>query len=200
MKICFVRHGESQANIKHEISNRGLRAGLTRKGREQAVTLANRLRDFPITHIYSSPLLRAIETSVIIAGKLRLDYEVADALREYDCGILEGRSDDAAWKSWQELYDAWAIHRRTGYRVEGGESLADVERRFVSFIRNLTEQYGHAGVNLLCVGHGGLYRLMLPLILRNLDKESTSTQRGFGYEMLAVSELTDDGLLCREWL
>jgi broad specificity phosphatase PhoE len=98
MRIYFTRHGESQANLLHEISNRGLRYGLTRKGREQAVTLAHRLQDSPITHIFSSPVLRAVETSVILANRLDLDFEVVEALREYDCGILEGRSDEAGWQ------------------------------------------------------------------------------------------------------
>ena len=65
MRIYFARHGESQANLLHEISNRGLKHGLTRRGREQAVALADRLQNLAVTHIYSSPLLRAIETSVI---------------------------------------------------------------------------------------------------------------------------------------
>ena len=94
MRIYFARHGESQANLLHEISNRGLRHGLTRKGREQAEGLARRLQGIPIATIYSSPVLRAIETSVILAHRLDVDYEVTEALREYDCGILEGRSSD----------------------------------------------------------------------------------------------------------
>jgi probable phosphoglycerate mutase len=110
MRICFTRHGESQANLLHEVSNRGLRHGLTRKGREQAVTLAHQLQGLPIAHIYSSLLLRAIETSVILAHQLDADFEVVEALREYDCGILEGRSDETGWQMWQALWDAWVKH------------------------------------------------------------------------------------------
>lgn len=97
MRIYFVRHGESQANLLHEISNRGLQHGLTRQGREQALTLARHLQSLSIACIYSSPLLRAIETSILIANQLGLDYEVVAALREYDCGIVEGRSDEVGW-------------------------------------------------------------------------------------------------------
>ena len=35
--------------------------------------------------IYCSPLLRAIETCVLLADRLEVDYEITDALREYDC-------------------------------------------------------------------------------------------------------------------
>jgi len=112
MKIHFARQGESQANLLHEISNRGLRHGLTPRGRAQAVALAQNLHPLSIGHIYSSPVLRALETSIILSTHLELDYEVVDALREYDCGLAEGRSDEKGWQMWRELFDAWTIHKR----------------------------------------------------------------------------------------
>ena len=199
MRITFTRHGESQANVTHEVSNRGLRHGLTRVGREQTVALAERLCGSPITRIYSSPLLRAIETSVLLAHQLDSDYEVVDALREYDCGSIEGRSDEASWKSWQELWDAWVKHQQWERRIEGGESFHDVRDRFVPFIDNLIQLYQHTDANLLCVGHGGLYWMMLPLVLRNVDTELISKRRGFPYGTLVVSEWSPEGLVCREW-
>lgn len=164
MKIYFARHGESQANLLHEISNRGLRHGLTPRGREQAAALARRLEGIPLTRIYSSPLLRAIETSVILAHQLRLEYEVVDALREYDCGLAEGRADAEAWQLWQELYDAWTIHGRHEQRIAGGESFTEVRARFVPFIEGLVAQHAATDANIVCVAHGGLYRMMLPLV------------------------------------
>ena len=142
MKITFTRHGESHANILRQISNRGLVHPLTRKGREQAAALADKLRERAITRIYTSPLLRAIETSIIVAERLEVDYEVTDALREFDCGIAEGRADQAAWQMWQEVFDDWTTHRRWERRIEGGESFYDVRDRFVPFIEGLVAQYG----------------------------------------------------------
>ena len=165
MNIYFARHGESQANLLHEISNRGLRHGLTPRGREQAAELARRLENVAVTRIYSSPLLRAIETSVILAHHLSLEYEVVDALREYDCGIAEGRTDAAAWQLWQELFDAWTIHGQYEQRIEGGESFLEVRARFVPFIEGLVTQYAATSAGIICVAHGGLYRMMLPLVL-----------------------------------
>jgi broad specificity phosphatase PhoE len=69
MRIYFARHGESQANLLQEISNRGIRHGLTPKGRAQADALAVGLDGQKIVQIYSSPLLRAVETSAIVAGR-----------------------------------------------------------------------------------------------------------------------------------
>src|SRR5215510_3422657 len=94
MKIYFARHGESEANLLHEFSNRGVKHGLTQKGRAQAAELAVELAAKPILRIYSSPLLRATQTAGILAEALGLEVEVTDALREYDCGVLEGRADE----------------------------------------------------------------------------------------------------------
>ena len=199
MRVCFVRHGESQANVIRVISNRGLVHGLTPKGREQAAALAQRLSSLAITRIYSSPLLRAIETSVILAERLDVDYEVIDALREYDCGVLEGRSDEAGWALWQELFDAWVMHGERDRRIAGGESLQEVQDRFVPFIDDLIHQSGHTDASLLCVGHGGLYWTMLPLVVKNIYTESISERNGFGHGTLIVSELGSEGLVCREW-
>ena len=198
MRIYFTRHGESQANLLHEIANRGLRHGLTRKGREQAVALADRIRDQRITRIYSSPLLRAIETTVILAERLGIDYEVVDALREYDCGIAEGRSDAGAWQLWQGLFDAWVIDRRWEQRIEGGESFYDIRERFVPFIEGLVNQYRDPGAGIVCVSHGGVYRLMLPLVLKNVD-HGLIVRHGFDYTTCMVSEGRPTGLYCVEW-
>lgn len=92
MKLYFVRHGESEANLLREFSNRGLKHGLTDKGRTQAAELAQKLKETPVTKIFSSPLLRAVQTTEILAASLSKPYQLTGALREYDCGVLEGKS------------------------------------------------------------------------------------------------------------
>jgi probable phosphoglycerate mutase len=198
MRITFTRHGESHANILRQISNRGLVHPLTRNGRAQAVTLADKLRDRAITRICTSPMLRAIETSVIVAERLEVAYEVTDALREFDCGIAEGRADEAAWQMWHEVFDAWTLHGRREQRIEGGESFYDIRDRFVPFIEGLVAQHGDTDANLLCVAHGGVLWLMLPLVLPNVDADLMS-QHGFGHATCIISELGPDGLRCVEW-
>ncbi|MFN8487484.1 MAG: histidine phosphatase family protein [Caldilineaceae bacterium] len=198
MKIYFARHGESQANVLHEISNRGLRHGLTRKGREQAAALAHKLQDLNITHIYASPVLRAIETCVIVANRLDVDYTVVEALREYDCGIAEGRADEEGWQLWKTLFDDWTLHKRWERRIPEGECFHDLQARFVPFIEHLINHYGATDANLLCLAHGGLYCMMLPLVLRNVD-QATVLELGFAYAACIVAEARPEGLICIEW-
>lgn len=198
MKIYFTRHGESQANILHQISNRGLVHPLTRTGRAQAVALADRLRDRAITRIYSSPILRAIETSIIVANRLGVDCEVTDALREFDCGIAEGRTDEEAWGLWQSAVDNWLLHERWEWRIPGGESFCDLRDRFVPFVERLVAQYRDADPGLLCVSHGGLLWMVLPLVLANVDHDLIAG-RGLVNTTCLTCQWESGGLRCVEW-
>jgi broad specificity phosphatase PhoE len=199
MKITFTRHGESQANVLQEVSNRGLKHPLTPAGRQQAASLADSLQSQTVTHIYCSPVLRAIETAVILAGKLAVDYVVVDALREYDMGVREGRSDPGVWQAWFDVLEAWKNQTRWGERVEGGESFYDVRQRFVPFIDRLIQEHGKNEAHLVCVGHYGLYQMMLPQVLSNVDEAFITRQGGFSYTACIITELTPSGLACTSW-
>ena len=142
---------------------------------------------------------RAIETSVIVANTLGVEYEIAEALREYDVGVLEGRADEEAWGIWKALFDDWTEFRRYSRRIDGGESFYDVQNRFVPFVDGLVREHSRADENVLCVAHGGLYWMMLPLVLQNVDTAFIARQNGFGYTALVVAEWRREGLICVEW-
>ena len=198
MKIYFARHGESEANRLRIISNRNLPHKLTDAGREQARQLGLRLRPRSIHSIYTSPLLRAVETSAIIGKILNVQFEAVDELREYDCGIAEGRSDKAAWKLWQEEHDNWMFGRDLNYKIEGGESYQDVKNRFVLFIDGLINDLSQESTEILCVSHGGIYSVMLPLVMRNITPQ-LMMKYGFDYTSCIIAEPTPNGLVCIEW-
>ena len=198
MRIFFVRHAESQANSLHEISNRGLRYGLTMQGRLQTLALAHRLESHAIARIYSSPVLRAIETSILLANHLGVDYEINEALREFDCGILEGRSDAEAHKGWKDLFDAWVLRKEWERRIEGGESFYDIQARFVPFIEGLVQQYGTTDTNIACISHGGLYWMMLPVVLKNVNVDLIE-RLGLGYTACIEAGLRGDELFYVNW-
>jgi broad specificity phosphatase PhoE len=199
VKLYFVRHGESEANLLREFSNRGVKHPLTATGCEQALALAHALRGIEVTRIFASPVLRAVQTAEIVAGELGWGYEVVDALREYDVGVLEGRADAASWQRYWEINDAWLVRHEWDARIEQGESFLDIRRRFVPFI----EQLVHDGAtnpasNIVLVGHGGTYRCMLPLVLDNIDFPFVLAH-GMGHADVVVAELTANGLTCLAW-
>ena len=59
MKLHFVRHGESEANLLMEFSNSGSKHPLTEQGLAQAQELARNLFGLAVEKVYSSPVLRA---------------------------------------------------------------------------------------------------------------------------------------------
>ena len=63
MRFYVIRHGESVGNL-NKICLGHTDLGLTDKGREQAVITANALCDVDFLCIYSSDLVRAVETSL----------------------------------------------------------------------------------------------------------------------------------------
>jgi len=195
MKLYFVRHGETEANIQHVISNRESLFGLTEKGREQVRALADRLKDIPFAIMYSSPVLRARETSDILYQSLNLPYQVTRALREYDCAILEEKSDQASWELHRQYYEDWSLRPNYLGKPEGGESFVDIQKRFVPFIESLKR---NSEDHILLVGHGGLFHLMLPLVLTNIDNDFVNSH-GIGHTECVIAELRVEVMVCLQW-
>jgi broad specificity phosphatase PhoE len=198
MKLYFVRHGESEANVQHVISNRESPFGLTELGKRQANTLAENLRDIPITAIYSSPILRARETAEIVSQSFHLTYQITEALREYDCGILEDKSDEESWKLHSEIAEDWTLNHNYLRKPEGGENFLDIKKRFIPFIERFTHNGLHSQDHILFVGHGGSLQLMLPEILTNIDHAFVRSH-GIGHTQCIIAEQDSNRLICLQW-
>jgi broad specificity phosphatase PhoE len=196
MNLYFVRHGESEANVLRVISNRGWVHPLTEKGRQQAHDLAEKLAEAGIAKIYTSPLQRAVQTAEILAQILGVEFEITGALREFDCGIAEGRADAEAWRLWQTAWDNWLIHHQWDYHIEGGESFHDLRRRFLPLVNSLLSEHADRPKNYILIGHGGLYYSMLPQVLTNLPPHFEGSFPNTGY---VLAEARPEGLVCLEW-
>lgn len=195
MKLYFVRHGESEANTRHIISNRESPFRLTPQGKGQAISLAGKLREIPFMAIFSSPVRRAIETADILSASFRVPYQITEALREYDCGILEERSDEESWRLHREIAEDWILNQSYQRRPEGGECFLDIQNRFLPFIESL--KHGN-DEHILLIGHGGLFQLMLPLVLHNIDNDFVQLH-GIGHTECIIAEARSNGFVCRQW-
>lgn len=197
MRLFFTRHGESQANIERIISNRDLPHPLTAKGRAQSTALAERLATEKIVAIYASPIVRAQETAQIVAAHVGAPVFTSDALREFDCGSMEGRGDEAAWTAHHNVIAAWA-NGDYAQCIPGGESFIDMQTRFVPFIQGLVQQHGPGDEAILLIGHGSLLVHMLPLVLSNLDRAFID-QQSMPNCVYICAVVKDGQLLCRQW-
>ena len=209
MKLYFARHGESEANTQFIISNHDLPHGLTDKGRRQAAELARKLEGVPFARIYSSPILRAVQTAEIVARELAPfaltgtqggagdeGFEITDALREFDCGEWEGESLQPHWEDYLRLFQDWQAGQWDS-RFPGGESLLDIRARFVPFIEQITREHGEAD-NLLLVSHGGTLLSVLPTVLTNVDHAFAYTHH-LGNTDIIIVETRPQGMVCVSW-
>jgi broad specificity phosphatase PhoE len=196
MKLYFVRHGESEANVLRVISNRGWVHPLTEKGRQQARDLAEKLRDAGVVKIYTSPLQRAVQTAEILSQILGIEFEITGALREFDCGIAEGRSDAEAWQLHAWVSEEWAVHHRWDSRIEGGESCLELRSRFLPLVNSLVRDHAGNHENFMLIGHGALYYHILTQTLVNLPPHFEGPFPNTGY---VLAEARPEGLVCLEW-
>ena len=102
-KFYFVRHGETEANLKRLAAGCGWDVGLNETGIAQAKALAESeslslCKD--VTTIYVSPLSRARQTADVINQVLQAPVEIIDALKEWDLGDWERQS----WEGLPDLF------------------------------------------------------------------------------------------------
>jgi probable phosphoglycerate mutase len=194
-RLIFIRHGESEANITATISNRDLPHALTELGRLQATEVAQALAPLGVQRVYSSPILRARETAQIVAGVCDMEVTLADALREFDCGVMEGRADEEAWAANRQAVLAWESGDYD-YRIPGGESFQDMRSRFVPFVSHLLTERGQGCI--LLVSHGAVLHMMLPEVLSNVEY-AFSRWHPLRNCARVVARRHKDGLICEEW-
>jgi broad specificity phosphatase PhoE len=198
MKFYFVRHGESEANLLREFSNSGIKHPLTERGAAQAQDLAQKLKDIPFAGIYSSPVLRAMQTAQIVADQVHAPIEVTEALREWSVGIYEGTTAPQGWILHQQVQEDWYFKDKPESKMPGGENLIEIKDRFIPFIETLVEKHKDTDRNILCVAHGGLYLAMLPLILKNID-HAIANELGYAHTSPTIAEVRSNGLYCTSW-
>jgi broad specificity phosphatase PhoE len=198
MRFIFARHGESTTNTERVISNRNDEHGLTETGVQQAKTLASRLSAEKVVRLYTSPLLRARQTSSILAKALNAPVLVEDALREFDCGDLEGRGDESAWNEFLELFQDWLAGKRREVAMCGGESFRDISGRFMPFMMGLMQANLGTEGSLLLVSHGGLLYTMLPLLLENITFQYASS-RIMTNTSIVIAEEREGRMFGLEW-
>lgn len=199
MRIHFTRHGQSEANVARVVSNRGLVHPLTRAGRSDARRLAASLAGAGIERVYTSPLLRAIETAVVVAHALDVPLEVVDGLREVDLGGLEGRTGEDTWAAWRAHLATWIEPGADPTHPPGGESFDAVRSRFEAVLASLEARHRPANAAVVCVAHGALYRAMLPRLVRGVDAARFAAEGGFGHGTRVVARWSREALTLDGW-
>jgi len=156
--IFIARHGETEYNRTGRLQGRGIDEPINENGQAQAHAVAEYLRDKNIAHIFSSSLVRSIETAEIIGRELDCPVHSYPELDEMDFGIMEGRRQQNIWGDIMRLHNRWK-EGDTGFAFEQGESPETVLQRVVSCTNEILADYGDQPV--LFVLHGRLIRILV---------------------------------------
>ncbi len=102
--FLFLRHGQARNNVERVLAGRAAGYPLTDLGIKQAEKIAEFLKPFKISAIYSSPVERAEQTATIVSKKLKLDYKIDERLTEIDMGHLSGMPYEQMFKKFGNIF------------------------------------------------------------------------------------------------
>jgi broad specificity phosphatase PhoE len=130
-------------------------------GMEQAGLLAEKLRQYPISHIYASPLIRAAVTAQIAAKTTNAPITYMDSLKEIHLGPWEGKTFEEIKSAYPKAFDEWEKDpaAKVGTDIE---SYKEVEIRAFDALMAIVKK---GQDNILIVSHGAWIRALLCKIL-----------------------------------
>ena len=156
-KVIFVRHGETAWNhVKRYQGHSDI--PLNETGMQQAEMVARRLASEPIAAVYSSDLLRAVQTAEIIARVHALQPMTLPELREVNFGLWEGLTYEQIMAGWPEMLSA-VYSRPDRSSIPEGESFLEVQRRAARGLLKCIAD--HSEETIAVVTHGGALRMLL---------------------------------------
>jgi len=179
-KYFIMRHGETECNLKGEVSSTVNNDDhLTKTGIEQVEKSGEELKNKNIDIIITSPFIRTRETTELLAEKIGFNKEdivFDDRLHEMSVPMYEGRK-------WKEYHSDFPKTVENFYKTpEGNESYEDVRRRSMSLLYDIEKKY--SGKNILIVTHGSPVWLMFSQV-NNLSIKETlgliKTDKNFNY-------------------
>ncbi|MFH9365386.1 bifunctional RNase H/acid phosphatase [Streptomyces anulatus] len=197
--LVLLRHGETALTPEKRFSGSGgTDPELSATGRGQAERAADHFAALgTVQEIVSSPLRRCRETAAAVAGRLGLDVQIDEGLRETDFGAWEGLTFGEVRERYADDLTAWLASPDTA-PTGGGESFAEVAERVAAARDRIVARY--AGRTVLLVTHvtpiKTLVRLALgappeALFRMELSAASISTVAHYGDGNASVRLLND---------
>lgn len=187
MYLYLVRHGESVGNAKKLFFGRW-DCPLTELGRQQAWTVAEKLRAVEFERCCASDLQRAWETAEIcLTGRLIMP-ERCPALREQNLGNLECKTWDEAQALYSRYLDGY-LNNWYHSSVPTVECPKDMERRVAACVDQILRQ----GKDTLVVAHNGSLTLILKHLRLIGEKELADMHFQFRFGCYSVARIEESG-------
>lgn len=158
--LALVRHGESTYNAQ------GIWTGwddppLSEKGREEAQTAGNLIKDIKFDYAFTSPLLRSTQTfdEALKTAGLTVSPGIAPDFKERNYGDYTGKNK---WDVKKQLGEDGfkKLRRAWDDPIPNGETLRDVYNRAVPYYQKEVLPKLKTGKNILIVAHGNSLRAL----------------------------------------
>lgn len=201
LQIWFIRHAESEINVPgspRPVPDGGVSYPLTRKGVEQAKALAEATATAPVVAVYTSTYLRAVQTADAVAFRHDLPLTLAPEAVEVDLGIKPSSPEDSR-TVYVELARKWTVDKDLEARHGEGESFADVQRRFLPFVREVMNRHAQDSGVVMIVAHAATIGFMVPVLAGNVPPDYAALHP-LPNTGIVKTELRDSRLFCLDWL
>jgi broad specificity phosphatase PhoE len=185
--LALVRHGETDWNAAGRAQGH-TDIGLNAVGHAQAQALAPVLAGLGAARLWSSDLMRAVQTAEHVAAATGLPVEKDTRLREYDVGERSGLTIPEFAEEFPAEHAAWLADSE-GLLVPGAETTEQVRHRLLPALRECVGalEPGQTGIVVL---HGGCLKIGLMGLLGWPEELGRSLQ---GMENCAYSVVRDSG-------
>ncbi|MCL5060232.1 MAG: histidine phosphatase family protein [Candidatus Thermoplasmatota archaeon] len=184
-RVCIIRHGETDWNVERRIQGH-TDIPLNATGRAQALAMAFNAAHHRFHAIYSSDLLRALETAQALAQREDHQVKLLPQLRERHYGIFQGITAAQGAERCPEAY-AHYVARDLDYDFGTGESLRGFAGRVAEGIAWLVRHHG--GQTIAAVSHSGV----LDVVYRRATGRPLRTPRDFVIPNCALNWFHFDG-------
>lgn len=159
--LILVRHGECQANVEGVFRGR-IDFPLTENGIEQAKLLAEELKNYPVSAIYTSPLARCVKTAEAISEVKKLEVYKDDGFNNIKLGGWEGKPKKEIKENSPELWRLWVTEPEK-LQIPNGETLAEVQKRALQSVKRIVSK--HRGQTILIVTHRAVLKPLIAGLL-----------------------------------
>src|SRR5918994_753583 len=107
MNLYMVRHGQAAGGGENRFSG-SADPPLTEVGEAMALAFAAAYSSMKWEAIYTSPMLRTLDTAAALCRRTGIQATVEEGLKEVDYGEWEGLRQEEAKKRWPEAFAYWA--------------------------------------------------------------------------------------------
>lgn len=156
LTLYVLAHTESLYNRRH-IFTGWKDSKLSPVGHKNAILLATQLKKTDFTIAFVSPLSRSRQTlNYILKYHPSVSIFVDRRIMERNYGKLSGKSKDKYKKDFPEKFALY--HRSYDVPPPGGESIQDVEKRVLPFLKDAFRIMREQNANAILVAHSNTLR------------------------------------------